>query len=138
MHEREHLKDHSHGPFDSYWQQLAEAHCPVVMQRKWADIPRSEAYPFSLVDVDVFGGVAPDQRYGSSIAYMLAYAIACYPSAVGLWGVDLKDNYDHQRPNIALLVGMALGRGIRVDMPPSVLRFTPLATKRYGFTDEAA
>jgi hypothetical protein len=63
-------------------------------------------YPFDKVDCNYFD---------SSMAYMMALAISENPSKIGLWGIDMNDDqYQHQRPNMEYLIGLARGKGIEV------------------------
>ena len=55
----------------------------------------------------------------SSIAYMLAMAFLEGVEKVGIWGVDMTagDEYDYQRPNMAYLMGLFRGLGMRIVVP---------------------
>ena len=116
MHDERLIFNPEYGRRDDYRDYLSEMIVPIYMQRHHDDIPMSVEYPFEDVE-DVFGGVAAHQRYGSMISYMLAMAIIEEPAAIGLWGVDLIDDFDHERPNIAYLLGVASGRYIDVALP---------------------
>lgn len=90
-----------------YLKRLRESDVPIMMREAHKDIPASLKYP----DVG-------QNYFGSSPAYMLAYAIHQGVDEIGLWGVDLnEDIYDHQRPNLEYLIGFANGRGIQVQVP---------------------
>ncbi len=99
---------------DDYESRLKDSDVPVYMQKVHEDIPRSRAYPLGWVT-----GLTGDY-FGSSLAYMLALAIADRRTEIGLWGYELKaeDGYDHQRPNVEYLLGFARARGIRVYVAP--------------------
>lgn len=90
---------------------LREADVPVYMQQAHADIPMSRAYPLAAVSA------CTGDYFGSSVAYMLALAIYEGADEIGLWGVDLSDDYDHQRPNLEYLIGFARGRWREVSVP---------------------
>lgn len=100
---------------------------PVYMHEAQPDIPASRTFPWATV-----ARAVRRDYFASSIAYMLALAISMQPQAIGLWGVDLAlDNeYGAQRPNVEWLLGLAEGRGIRIDLPP----MCPLLSSpaRYG------
>ena len=53
----------------------------------------------------------------SSIAYMLALAIYEGAEEIGIYGVEMTDDYGYQRENTAYLIGLARGRGIKVHIP---------------------
>jgi hypothetical protein len=103
---------------------LRDCGVPVYMQQRMAGFPTSEPYPLEAVSRDLFGDWPDDLMFGSSIAYLLALAIHERPDEIATFGVDLKGNHDHERPNIALLIGIGLGRGIRMTTQRSVLEMT--------------
>ena len=70
-------------------------------------------YPFDWV-AEVTGAY-----WCSSIAYMLALAVREGCRSVGLYGVDMTDDYGYQRPNTEYLIGVARGRGTEVVIPPA-------------------
>jgi len=84
------------------------------------DIPSAQPYPV----------VPVLQEYGNyftnSISWMLAMAISMGFREIGLWGVDMAQDgifvtgseYRHQRPSCEYLIGVAIGRGIKITMPP--------------------
>ena len=94
----------------SYTDDLITSNIPTYMQKKHGDIPMSREYPLRKVSALV------GDYYGSSIAYMIALAIYLDYSEIGLWGVELSNDYDHQRPNLEYLLGFAKGRGIKVNV----------------------
>lgn len=53
----------------------------------------------------------------SSIAYMLSLAIHEGAEEIGLYGIDMTDDYGYQKPNCEYLIGFARGRGIKVHIP---------------------
>lgn len=58
--------------------------------------------------------------FTSTIAYMLAVALECAPTAIGLWGVDMGDQSEYmaQKPGCRFFIQLAKMRGIEVVMPP--------------------
>ena len=95
-----------------YVERLRESDVPIMMRQEHEDISASLPYPLGTVQEKV------GSYFGSSVAYMLAYAIQQEVDEIGLWGVDLtEDIYDHQRPNLEYLIGFARGRGIPVTVP---------------------
>lgn len=94
-------------------ERMKRADIPILMQKECEDVSMSRAYPRYAVELTV-----GRDYMGSSIAYMLAYAIYRKADEIGLWGVDLSDDmHDHQRPNLEYLIGFAEGRGIKVHVP---------------------
>lgn len=75
----------------------------------------------------------------NSISYMLAYAIAMRFKEIHLYGVDMAQDqlfsaeYRQQRPSCEFFIGVAIGRGIKVYIPPGsdLLKSDHL----YGFSD---
>lgn len=109
-----------HPDYVDTYETLKHAGQPVYMQRRYPEIPGSLRYPFEEVDATVFAGIPENERYGSSGAYMLALAITLGFRRIGLYGFDVSlDVYDHQRPNLAYLIGFARGKGIEVIKPGS-------------------
>lgn len=121
---------------EEYISRINDTQLPVYMQEKQEDIPLSASYPMSEVSSLV------GDYYGSSVAYMLGLSILMGHD-VSLYGVDLSDDYDHQRPNLEYLIGFARGRGLRIDVPEGSLLLkrrkydsyqgvTVIYPKRYG------
>lgn len=107
-----------HPCYRDTYETLQHAGQPVYMQRRHPEIRGSLRYPFEAVNAHVFAGVPEHERYGSSGAYMFALAIHLGYRRIGLYGFDVsEDRYGHQRSNLALLYGIALGRGIEVIKP---------------------
>lgn len=100
---------------EEYISRLNDMDIPVVMQMADPEIERSETYP--LKDVIRMTG----DYFGSSVAYMLGLAILRRVDEVSLFGVDLTDDHDHQRPNLEYMLGIATGRGIKVNVPDGSL-----------------
>jgi hypothetical protein len=97
------------------WLQQLDGTKPVYMLEAHADIPGSVAYPLAAMTAHFFPG--QDRPYfTSSIAFMLALAIAEQPDWIGLYGIDLasETEYANQRSAAEYFVGLARGRGIEV------------------------
>lgn len=95
---------------EDYMKRLRDADRPVYMQQAHSDIPLSQPYP--MADVAALTG----DYFGSSVAYMLALAIYEEAEEIGIWGVELNDDYDHQRPGLEYMIGFARGRGVKVSV----------------------
>ncbi len=115
----------------SIMDRLKELRCPVYMQEKHPDLPNSVKFPIDEV-IDCLG----IDYFGSTFAFMLGLAIYEKYDRIGIWGVDLNttEEYAYQRPNAEFLIGLAIGRGIKVRLPPNtnLLR----APGRYGWEQE--
>ena len=100
--------EHSGRPAD-YWDRLAEI--PKVYMQE-AHGP-ALAYPFDEV------AKTTGRYWNSSIAYAMALAIHEGADEIGVWGVDMKgdDEYGYQKPNMEYLIGLAIGKGIKVHIP---------------------
>lgn len=113
----------------------------LYMQRPDAAIPNAAQYPFDEV------ARTTGAYWNSSIAYALAMAIHEGAEEIGIYGVDMNgtDEYGYQRPNIEYLIGLAIGRGVKVTIPqksplctfsPTGIWFydhMPTYTDRYGW-----
>lgn len=88
---------------------------PIYMVEKYDDIPASVAYPFDDM-MARYGGI---RYYTSSIAYMLALAIAEGYAEIHVYGVDMMmdDEYAFQRSCCDFFLGVALGMGRKVFVP---------------------
>jgi hypothetical protein len=87
----------------------------VYMQDKYDDVPKSVRFPLE----DVFQGLHFNKRYiTSSVAYALALAASMNYKKIELYGVEMETDteYRYQRDGVALWVGVALGRGIEVEL----------------------
>jgi len=73
--------------------------------------------------------------FTSTIAWMQALAIGFKPEAIGLWGIEGKDDWGSQRPGILHFTQVARDRGITVTVPSNCrLLDTPL---HYGERENA-
>ncbi len=90
------------------------SHCQNLYMQD-AYFPFAKRYPFEEV------AKTTGAYWNSSIAYAMAMAIHEGADEIGLWGVDMKgdDEYGYQKPNMEYLIGLALGKGIKVHLPQS-------------------
>jgi hypothetical protein len=90
---------------------------PIYMQPQFCDgrFPGAVPYPLEAMCAE-FG-----RYFTSTIGYMLALAISEKATWIGLYGVDLASDieYPQQRPNTEYLIGLAKGKGITVEIPPT-------------------
>lgn len=108
----------------------------LVWMNPSPDLPDATPYPLDMV-LERF----PDGYFTNSISYMIALALVEGCTELGIWGVDMalssgvreRDEYGNQRPSCEFYLGVAVGMGVRVTLPPQT---TLLKTRRlYGFTD---
>jgi hypothetical protein len=101
------------------WLQQKHGDKPIYMLEPDPAIPNAVPYPLKAV-TGRFG-----HYFRSTIDYMLALAILeAEPNPtqceIGVWGVDmaLTEEYREQRPSCEFYIGLAMGRGIPVHVPP--------------------
>lgn len=102
----------------SFEQRVAEFKtwkCPVYMQAKHPDVPTSIEYPLEKMMAE-YG-----DYFTNSISYMLALAIHEGAQEIGIYGVDMSasEEYGIQRPSVEYYLGIARGRGIKLDIHPA-------------------
>lgn len=106
-------------PVGQYLAQMGEwaqkQNCPVYMQQAWPEVPTVVAYPIAAV-LQRFGGY-----FTNSISWMLALALLEGFDVVHVYGVDMAvdSEYHHQRPSCEYFLGLAVGLGVDVYVPPS-------------------
>ncbi len=135
-----------------YLQALAQLKCNIIMVEQYPDIPNSLRYPIEEI-ICKYDPLQRDKKpellklndeyndwngyFTNSISYMLALAIDWGYKEIGIWGVDMATatEYGSQRPSCEYYLGVALGKGIKLTVPPeSDLLKTVFI---YGFQDEA-
>lgn len=96
---------------------------PVYMQQHWDIVPTSIAYPLNDV-LKNFGNY-----FTNSVSYMIALAMMEKYEEIHIYGVDMAvvgndvlnpeaNEYSYQRPSVEFFLGLALGRGIKIYLPP--------------------
>lgn len=87
-------------------------------------LPGSEVYPAD----EILAEFDPQRWFcSSSLFWMMARAIKCGATTIGLWGVDMAagEEYEMQRAGIHFLTYIARARGIEVGTPFESDLFTP-------------
>ena len=121
-------------------ERLVECDVPLYMQSKYFD--SATRYPFDEVATTI-----GRHYFNSSIAYAMALAIHEGAEEIAIYGVDMKgdDEYGYQKPNMEYLIGLAIGKGIKVTIPDESplckfqstgIKFyshSPTYHKRYGW-----
>lgn len=98
----------------------------IYMTAVYDDVPKSVAYP--LEDIKA---TFPRAYFTSSISYAIALAIYQGYKNIEIYGVEMATNteYWHQREGVAYWIGVAEGRGLKVDFHSRSMLFSPL----YGY-----
>ena len=101
----------------------------VYMQDVYPDVPMSERYPLEEA-IALLGNLRP--YYTSSPAYALALALIKGYRRIEVYGVEMATDteYRYQRDGIALLLGIAVGRGVDLALNSETFFVSPL----YGYT----
>jgi len=115
-----HGEDAVYGRKPDHLEFLKKCKVPVYMQQLDPEIPKSVAYPLK----EVWESIAPqlankDPYFTSTPAYMLALAIHEKATTIKIFGINFstEPEYIGQRPNLEFLIGIAMGRGIKVEWP---------------------
>ena len=90
---------------------------PVFMQTHHAEIPTSVPFPKAFVEEDIPGGFG---LYKTSCpAWELGLAIAMGFEEIHMYGIDMAQDteYQEQRNCVEFLLGVAIGRGIKIHVP---------------------
>lgn len=104
---------------------------PVWVSKVVPEIPHARRVP-----IEALAQEWGPYMWTSTVAYMLALAIAEKPEAIGLWGIDMAANeeYGRQRPACQYLAYEAARRGIKVVVPPESDLLMPFGP--YGFIEQ--
>lgn len=111
---------------------IRDAPIPTYMTETVQGLPNSVKFPlarlvqhhpftrFALKDLEGKDDKNP-LYFTSTIAYMMALAIEEGFQRIGLYGIDLivGQEYDYQKACAEFWIGVAHGKGIQVDIPPT-------------------
>jgi len=114
----------------NHWDWLKAQTKPIYMREALPEVPASVRYP--LEDITAQFG----RYFTNSISWMIALAIHEGAEDIGIYGVDMAtgSEYGDQRPSCEYFLGLALGTGIRIHVPPQSELLK--AGFLYGFEDE--
>jgi hypothetical protein len=117
-----------------YYEWLQGLTTPIYMQKHVQAIPASVKYPRERIQAEW-----PGIPFGSQTAWMIALALSEGYDTIGLFGIHYQHDteYEEQRANAELWVGVAYGRGVKVVIPEGC----PLAkepVQRYGYDTHSA
>lgn len=112
----------------NYFEWLKRVRVPVYMQSKDVDVPASVKYPRERIQAEF------PWPFGSQAAWMIALALTEGVETLGLFGIHYAHatEYEEQRANCELWVGIAAGRGVHWVIPEGC----PVAREpvdRYGY-----
>ncbi len=106
----------------NYETRLKGLRIPVYLCKEHPEIPNSVRYPIKEIlemmgpELDPF---CDGQYFASSISFLICLGIYEKVDEMHLYGLDFiaDGEYEHQRPNIEYLIGVARGKGIQVFIP---------------------
>jgi hypothetical protein len=100
--------------FANYYGFLQHCPTPIYMQERYPEIRQSVRYPLEMVRQQW-----PGVPFGSTTAFMIALALLEGVTHIGLWGTDYShgSEYDEQRANAEMWVGIAMGHGVQIIIP---------------------
>jgi len=128
---KDYLSDEVKGTDYKKW--LRECPIPIMMVEAHSEYPASVRYPIEE-RVAQFGEV-----FTSSVAYMLADAIAEGAEEIGVYGIDMihETEYGYQKPACMMLLSYAMAKGIKVTIPEdsALLKMYGKSKWRYGYED---
>ncbi len=113
LHEIPYLKNERRARED-YVQLLKAMGNKLTLIEPYHEFPEAKVYPRDDL-IKTY-----NSYFTSSIAWMLGLAIQNNPETIGIWGVNCSgDNeYAEQRACIEHLIGIAMGRGIKIEIHP--------------------
>jgi hypothetical protein len=87
--------------------------CPLIAPYKYAEIPKSEAFPIHEV-VKEFG----IPYFSNTICYMIAYAILKGAKEIDIFGVNQAGSHEYaeEKGAVEYWIGVAVGRGVKVTI----------------------
>lgn len=128
LHDYKWLTQKERNPGHLKW--LQESKIPIFMLKHYDDIPMSFPFPKDQI-VAEFG-----RYFTNSISWMVALAIKVGFEEIHMYGVDMAadSEYGTQRPSVEYFLGIAVGKGIKIYIPPQSDLL--LCSSLYGFEDE--
>ena len=133
---RNHKIQHAHGIVQHYpW--LQEKHDkPIYMQHVYEDVPDSVEYPLAQVIEKFFGKARKGEKkfkyFTSTMPFMIALALYEGFERIEIYGMEMSgpDEYVEQRPCGEFWLGVLLGMGVELYLPPNNQMLTG---KLYGY-----
>lgn len=113
------IKTHAKWIRDNPWD------IPIYMIRSDPDIKKSVAYPLDEICEKALGNIRRGddkiKYFCSSFDYQMGVAILEDFERIEVYGIDMAstNEYKKQKPSAEMWIGIALGRGVEVYLPPS-------------------
>ena len=113
----------------------------IVMQYPHEEIPKSVGFPLREVCNEYLGGLrrgeAKVKYFTSTLAYEIAYALLLGFERIELYGFEMSsgDEYIEQKGSAEFWMGIALGRGVELYLPPACIL---LYSNLYGGDEQGA
>jgi len=116
---------YTNGKYDrgtGYWEWLQqERGIPIYMQDVDPRVPDSVRFPLQEINAEFMTNLTyegqPVQNYKTSVSYLVALALFQGYEQIDTYGIELAGNeYKGQNSNFAFWVGLAIGRGVKIDL----------------------
>jgi len=110
---KRHFNSH-HNPDGLYLAKVNGEKVPIMCHPSaMGSFERGRPFPFEEVKA-----ILPRVYLDCSISWMIGYAMLIGVEHIGLWGCHFmrKEEYAVQLPSVAYMIGLAEGRGVKVDV----------------------
>ncbi len=133
MHSPEHVKKRKSFTDDD-WKFLTTTKVPVFSKKHYDEWPTSVELPMARLE-EMF----PRMPWTSSMAYMLAVSAALiqdglYAPRIGIYGIDMLDDYSFQGPGFGYLIAKVENMGIQIVLPRGSAMFRQ--PFKYGYDEQ--
>ena len=103
-----------------YWSWLQETDAQVYIFGYHEQIKNTNCYPLQDIKNDLLGNIAlfgeEIENFASSVDYALALAILQGYEQIDLYGLEMEQEYRAQQESFAFWVGLAAGKGIKINL----------------------
>ena len=96
-----------------YWHFLVENQDKLIIAEPIEELPNASIYPQKEIMAE-FGDF-----FTNTISWMIAFAIHKNVEELAFYGVDMANDteYAYQKPSVLYLLGIATGKGIKINIP---------------------
>lgn len=127
--------DNRNDPNHYAWLCQPQGKLEIMMREQYAEVPNAVRFPLEKVCELTNGLKRGDevvQYFTSSVAYALGLGVYRGYKDISIYGVELETNteYQYQRENLNFWVGVALGKGCKINIPEQSGLFRALL---YGY-----